>query len=67
MKKQIVIDIDDTGEVRIETRGYRGKSCIEETQFLKELLGEEIFKKLTPAYYVRTQHITKKKYLTLCG
>ena len=67
MKQQIVIDIDDTGEVRIETRGYRGKSCVEETQFLKELLGKEVFKSLTPAYYVKTQKITKKQYLPLCG
>ena len=67
MKKQIVIDVGDDGEVRIETKGYKGKTCIEETQFLKDLLGNEIFKQLTPAYYVRTQEITKKIYLPLCG
>jgi len=67
VKQQIVIDVNDTGEVRIETRGYRGKKCIEEARFLKELLGTETFKQLTPAYYVRTKAITKKQYLPLCG
>lgn len=67
MKQQIVIDIDDTGQVRIETKGYKGKSCIDEAQFVKDILGTEIFKQLTPAYYVRTKNLTKKVYLPLCG
>ena len=49
--KEIVIDITDDGEVRIETKGFKGKACIEETQFLKDLLGKETYKRLTPAYY----------------
>ena len=39
--KEIVIDISDDGEVRIETKGFKGKACLEESQFLKNLLGKE--------------------------
>ena len=64
--KEIIIDIDDTGEISLETRGFTGKSCIEETQFLKDLLGQELLKQLTPAYYETTK-TTAKRYLNLCG
>ena len=66
MRKEIVIDIFDDGEVRIETKGFKGKSCIEETEFLKKILGTETHKQLTPAYY-GTVNQQRKKYLTLCG
>lgn len=62
--KEIIIDISDEGEVKLETRGFKGKACIEESQFLKELLGREIMKRLVPAYYQTTK---TKKYLQLCG
>ena len=64
--KEIVVDISDDGEVRIETRGFKGKACLKESQFLKDLLGKQTFKQLTPAYYVNGKQQTKK-YLTLCG
>jgi len=63
--KQIMIDISDEGEVKIETRGFSGKGCIEESQFLKELLGKETYRQLTPAYY--GGKTKTKKYLNLCG
>ena len=66
--KQIVIDIFDDGEVKIETRGFTGKACVDESQFLKELLGTEIARQLTPAYYQRQgQKEVVKKHLPLCG
>jgi stress-induced morphogen len=66
--KEIVIDISDDGEVKIETRGFTGKSCIKESQFLKDLLGKEIAQQLTPAYYVTGNQKEKvKKHLPLCG
>ena len=64
--KEIIIDIDDTGEISLETRGFTGKSCVEETQFLKDLLGQELLQQLTPAYYETTK-TTAKRYLNLCG
>ena len=64
--KEIVIDISDEGEIKIETQGFRGKSCIEESEFLKTILGREVYRQLTPAFYNRGKTETKK-YLNLCG
>jgi hypothetical protein len=63
--KEIVMDIDESGEIQLETRGFHGKACIEESQFLKDLLGKETYQRLTPAYYTNRKRI--KKYLQLCG
>ena len=64
--KDIVIEVSEDGEVRLETRGFEGKACLEESQFLKDLLGSEVCRNLTPAYYNRgTKKV--KKYLNLCG
>jgi len=64
--KEIIIDVSDNGEVRIETRGFKGKSCLAESEFLKDLLGKETSRQLTPAYYQEEKQ-TVKKYLPLCG
>ena len=63
--KQIVIEVSHEGEVKIETKGFQGKGCIEESEFLKDLLGKGIYRELTPAYY--GGKAKTKKYLTLCG
>ncbi|GKT09109.1 DUF2997 domain-containing protein [Desulforhabdus sp. TSK] len=65
--KQIVIDITEDGEVKIETRGFTGKSCVEESRFLKELLGKELARQLTTAYYQVDGKTCVKKHLPLCG
>ena|GEM_PF-258085 len=58
----------DSGEVKIETRGFTGKACIQESQFLKDLLGKEISQQLTPAYYLTGKEKTSiKKHLPLFG
>jgi hypothetical protein len=64
--KEIIVDISNEGEVKIETRGFKGKSCLKESQFLKDLLGKETEQQLTPAYW-QEQETTIKKYLPLCG
>ena len=64
--KQIIIDVMDSGEIKIETKGFQGKSCIEEAQFLKDLLGEEKARNLVPAYYTKKKTAIRK-YLPLCG
>jgi hypothetical protein len=66
MKKQIVVEVSDDGEIKIETRGFSGEACLTESQFLKDLLGKETSRQLTPAYYNRGRKIIKK-YLPLCG
>ena len=64
--KEIVIEVSEDGEVRLETRGFEGKACLEESQFLKDLLGSEVCRNLTPAYYTQGKNKVKK-YLNLCG
>ena len=64
--KEIVIDVSDEGEIRIETRGFSGKSCIKESQFIKDVLGKENERELTPTYWQKAG-IKIKKYLPLCG
>ena len=64
--REIIIDITNDGEIKIETRGFSGKGCITDSQFIKDLLGKETEKQLTPAYYVGQKQETKK-YLNLCG
>jgi hypothetical protein len=68
--KKIIVEVYSDGEVKIETQGFTGKSCIKESEFLKELLGTETFKQLTPAYYQRETEGVKincVKHLPLCG
>jgi hypothetical protein len=66
--KEIIIDVSEQGEVKIETRGFSGKSCVQESQFLKDLLGKELSQQLTPAYYQAGRNKeTVKKHLPLCG
>ena len=65
--KEIIVDISPEGEVKIETRGFKGKSCLKESQFLKDLLGKETEQQLTPAYWEEQEKTNVKKYLTLCG
>ena len=64
--KEIILDISNEGEIKIETRGFKGKSCVAESQFLKELLGTETERSLTPTY-LQEEETLVKKYLPLCG
>jgi len=63
---EIIVDVTNDGEIKIETRGFTGKSCIAESQFIKDLLGRETQKQLTPACYEENKTAVKK-YLPLCG
>ena len=64
--KEIVIDVSNNGEIQIETKGFNGKNCIMEAQFLKDVLGRETAQILTPAYWQKKE-ATVKKHLPLCG
>ena len=68
MKKQIIVDVMDDGEVKIMTRGYTGPMCIEESQFLKDLLGKEVQRQLCVAYYQKEKRDNKtRNIIPLCG
>ena len=64
--KEIILDISNEGEIKIETKGFKGKTCLSESQFLKDLLGSEIERSLSPTYWEK-EEVTIKKYLPLCG
>ncbi len=64
--KEIIVEVSMDGEIKLETRGFKGKACIEESKFLKDLLGRETAQSLTPAYYEEEKEAVKK-YLPLCG
>ena len=50
--KEIILDVlNETGEVKIETKGFFGKKCIEESEFLKKALGKEVERNLNAYYY----------------
>ena len=67
MSKQIKVVINKkTGSISIETIGYHGKGCIEESKILKDLLGETEIEKLTPSYF-ETEKVHIKKHLPICG
>ena len=65
-KQKIVIDIDSSGEVKIETVGFSGPVCLKESQFLKDLLGHETSYSLTPMFYQKDK-VEIKKHINLCG
>jgi len=38
--KEIIVEVRNDGEIQIETRGFKGKDCITETEFLKKTSGK---------------------------
>lgn len=69
MTKQIIVDVnEETGEVKIETHGYSGKACTLESQWIKDLIGEEISQQLKPCYFMKEKEKTViKRHLPICG
>ena len=64
--KQIIVDIAEDGEIKISTKGFSGSACIEESQFLKDLLGHETSAQLVAAYYATTDE-QEKQFIPICG
>jgi predicted flavoprotein YhiN len=64
--KQIIVEVSPDGEITIATSGFKGPACLKESKFLKDLLGKELSRQLTPAYYEENKKKIKK-YLNLCG
>jgi hypothetical protein len=51
-RKELHIEISPTGEVQVHVKCVAGQSCVEETRFLEEALGNEIeSRELTSDYY----------------
>ena len=50
--KLVQITVTADGRVEMSTYGFPGKSCVEATKFMKELLGEETFIKMKPTAFI---------------
>ena len=64
--KEIILDISNEGEIKIETKGFKGKTCLSESRFIMDLLGSEVERSLTPTYWEK-EETQIKKYIRLCG
>jgi hypothetical protein len=51
MKKKIEITFSMDGEVKIETKGFTGKSCLAASKFIEEALGQKGAVTPTADYY----------------
>lgn len=51
-KKELEITISPDGEVQVRVKCVKGQSCVDETRFLEEALGDTIAsRELTDEYY----------------
>ena len=65
--KEIIIDVmNETAEVKIETKGYVGMQCVEESQFLKDALGIETEQTLLPVAQLKNKKVVRV-YKPICG
>lgn len=42
MSEEIVLEFGEDGQVNLEGKGFKGQTCYQEMQFLKDALGVEI-------------------------
>jgi len=66
MQKQIAVEIDTTGKVKIEAQNFKGKGCADATAQLELVLGGGATKKTDkkPEFYMASpvnQKITERK------
>ncbi len=58
-KKELHIVISPTGEVKVQVKCIAGQSCVDETKFLENALGNVIeSRELTAEYYQETEQET---------
>lgn len=66
-KKVIIMDVmNESAEVQIETKGYVGMKCVEESQFLKDALGIMTEQTLHPIALQKEKEEIRV-YKPLCG
>ena len=59
-KKELEITIGPDGEVQVLVKCIKGQSCVEETKFLEEALGNTIeSRELTDEYYEQPQTVSQ--------
>ena len=60
--KEIIIDIGNDAEISIETRGFQGKTCVEDedVKFLKHLIGKRAYPTAYPGILRKQQAAHQK-------
>lgn len=56
---EFIIDIDETGNVRVEGKGISGPECVKLTEDLEKALGDVEKKTLKPDYRLTTPVLRK--------
>lgn len=67
MQKQVIIEVDEFGEIHFETDGFIGEECItnKNVKKLKEAIGRGLGPDFKPVFYQKDQKRVIHK--NLCG
>lgn len=65
--KEIIMDFNDDGTVKLETKGFAGKTCKTESQFIKDVLGKVVSEQLAPVYYTVEHKVYQNVRGQKCG
>ena len=57
-KQELEITISPDGDVLVDVKGVKGKSCADLVKFLEVALGEAKDRKLKPDYYEREGYVS---------
>lgn len=49
--KEIILTVDMDGKSKIETKGFKGKACLQASKFLEDALGESRDEQFKPEYF----------------
>ena len=61
-RKELEITITPEGEVQVRVKCIKGQSCVDETRFLEEALGDTIeSRELTDEYYEQPAGVTNSQ------
>lgn len=61
MPKKVIITVPLSGEITVETKGFGGKGCQDETKELEAELGEKMREKKTAEYFAPAKQETQIK------
>lgn len=59
MTQEVVIEIDEHGDVTVEGKGFAGAECVKLTEAIEEAVGTVEQRKLKPEYR-QTQPVVRK-------
>lgn len=51
--KRVTVEINNDGEVTIETTGFKGEACLKATEAIEKALGVPVQRKKKPEYYAQ--------------